>query len=219
MNALVLLPASSPNPALPSAAVHSREVLAVLLRHLGHVYGGAPPAGADGPREEEEDDPLSVEDVGGQSLLHYAASSNNAGSLELLLPLFSRRSGVDLLDAQGRTPLLCAAASDAAEAAQVLLRRGAAPQLCTPNGWSPFHHAAMHDYPAMLRLLYDHTFSTAAGKQRRRALEVLDAADALGCTPLHVAAEYGSAAAIQELLQLGSSVVKRDAGGRTPLHV
>ncbi|GLC33827.1 hypothetical protein PLESTM_000123800 [Pleodorina starrii] len=221
------------------AAAHSADALAAMLDALGASAPPSPPPSPPPrrqPRSPEtrsssrdckhdaeaaspgDDDYLSVTDVGGQTLLHYAASENNKASLELLLPLFSQREGVDLRDAAGRAPLLAAVARGAADAAEALLRAGAAPQLRTSDGWSPFHHAAMHDCALMLRLLYDKTLSAAGGRRQHAAAE-LDAVDKAGRTALHVAAEYGCADAAAELLQLGASVTRRDADGATPLHV
>lgn len=46
----------------------------------------------------------------------------------------------------------------------------------------------------------------------------VDAPDALGMTPLHQAARYGTARTIRELLGRGAQINARDRDGRTPLH-
>ncbi|GIL72383.1 hypothetical protein Vretifemale_2750 [Volvox reticuliferus] len=198
------------------AAVHSPDALYAILRAVGVVDAVQSVVGTGTPADKGAD-PLDVVDIGRQTLLHYAATANNAASLELLLPLFSQRNGIDLYDAAGRTPLLCAAANNAVEAAKLLLRSGAAPQLCTRNGWSAFHHAAMRGCPAMLRVLHDHTVQAAGGK--KQTLQVLEGLDNSKKTSLHVAAEYGCENAAGELLRLGASVTRRDADGATPLHL
>ncbi|GLI68693.1 hypothetical protein VaNZ11_013155, partial [Volvox africanus] len=198
------------------AAVHSPDALYAILRALGVVDAVRSVCGIGAPTDSGAD-PLEVVDIGQQTLLHYAATANNAASLELLLPLFSQRSGIDLYDAAGRTPLLCAAANNAVEASKLLLHSGAAPQLCTPDGWSTFHHAAMRGCPAMLRVLLDHTVRAAGG--RKHTLQVLEGLDKFNKTALHVAAEYGCEDAAQELLCLGASVTRRDVDGATPLHL
>ncbi|PNH12457.1 Ankyrin repeat and protein kinase domain-containing protein 1 [Tetrabaena socialis] len=147
-----------------------------------------------------------------QTLLHYAAAADNAASLDFLLPV----SGVDALDASGSTSLHLAACTNALAAAAALLRAGAKLLPASTSQWSPLHHAAMHDCAAMLELLVQHTERVAGGQQGT----LLNAPDAgRQRTPLHVAAEYGSAAAVRMLLQLGAAVERRDSGGASALHL
>ncbi|PNH12449.1 Ankyrin repeat and protein kinase domain-containing protein 1 [Tetrabaena socialis] len=155
---------------------------------------------------------------GEQTLLHYAAAADNAASLAFLLPRFAPRLGVDVPDARGSSPLHLAACANATAAAASLLQEGAGLLRSPPSQWSPLHHAAMHDRAAMLELLFRHAERVAGGQ--RGALQELNAPDAgRQRTPLHVAAEYGSAAAVRMLLQLGAASERRDSGGASALHL
>lgn len=236
---LAVLPAPLHHGASPlhfaAQHTHSAAVLHLLLERLGALgdtsgdtYNSAAAAGLAAPAAgggsgsavaAAAAELLDVVDDRQQTLLHYAAAADNAPALGLLLPHFGRRLGVDARDAAGATPLAAAAAARATAAAGCLLAAGAGLVPAPPRGWSPLHFAAMHDNDAMLRLLFEHA-KRASGGRPAAALAELNAPDAEARrTPLHVAAEYGCAAAAAALLDLGADPTRRDQSGSTPLHL
>ena len=87
------------------------------------------------------------------------------------------------------------------------LATGADPAARDPEGWAPLHFAAAGswDAEAVAALV-------AAGG-------AVDAPNADDCTPLHLAARYGSPEVARALRAAGAEIDAREAGGRTALHV
>ena len=81
----------------------------------------------------------------------------------------------------GMTPLMMAALKGNIAGVKMLLERGAQ---VNKSGWSPLHYAATGPEPDLVRLLLE------------RGADV-DAASPNGTTPLMMAANYGSPAAVK----------------------
>ncbi|MDE0058150.1 MAG: ankyrin repeat domain-containing protein [Defluviicoccus sp.] len=107
--------------------------------------------------------------------------------------------------ADGETPLMVAAAADARDAADRLIRNGADISAKDTNGATALHHALAH------RSLRTAALLLHGGAD-------IDAADRLGDTPLHRAARRDNRATAQFLLERGARVDATDASGSTPLH-
>jgi len=140
--------------------------------------------------------------------------------------------------ADGETPLMIAAAADARDAAESLLRRGADIRARDANGTTALHHALAHRAFRTAELLLERGADIDAGDDRgdtplhraarrddRAAAEFLlergaglAAADASGSTPLHHAAWNGAAETVALLLERGAATGARDRRGDTPLH-
>ncbi|HMB42856.1 MAG TPA: ankyrin repeat domain-containing protein, partial [Luteimonas sp.] len=140
-------------------------------------------------------------DADGNTPLHHAARSSDPGVAALLRDAAAE---LDVLNADGITPLGMACASGNWRLARFLLERGAKPE---PPGATPALLAAAgseEDDAAGVQLLLKH-------KAR------VNAHDAQGRSALHEAALAGNDDALAALLQAGAEVAARDDAGRTPL--
>lgn len=170
----------------------------------------------------------------GGSPLHEAALT---ADLPLLRKLLDQPSSLASLD-QGYTVLHAAAAAGHADVVDLLVARGADPNVIGRDGLTPLHLAAHQGYTASVRALLERgarlearsatgatPLGLAAAECQRNAVSLLltrnakvDASDTSGQTPLHRAAAKGCVPAITTLVKAGASVSAADAKGNTPLH-
>ncbi|WP_457634147.1 ankyrin repeat domain-containing protein [Oceanithermus desulfurans] len=154
--------------------------------------------GAD--REAEDDD--------GWTPLLSAASSGRADKIALLLALGVR---VDPRATDGASALhLAASSAPDDEAVRQLLQAGLAPDL-SDDGWTPLHAAAAFNRSEGVTDVLAALLGAGAS---------LDVRNAIGETPLHVAARMGERpeAVAAFLLSRGADVAAVDDDGWTPLH-
>jgi ankyrin repeat protein len=157
----------------------------------------------------------------GWTPLHDAAYSNGH---EVIALLIDAGAFVDARASSGATPLCFAAQEDAAEAAELLLRRGA--DLCTRcasepvisndgssnessirpsppqtrfSGYTPLHYCSHYNASKAAKVLLQHHSAVSA-------MEIRDFNDRL---PIHVAVARGSSDVLRELLQAGARVETR----------
>jgi len=173
-------------------------------------------------------------DAEGNTPLHHAARSSDPGVAALLRDAAAE---LDVLNADGVTPLGMACASGNWRLARFLLERGAKPE---PAGATPALLSAAggeEDDPAGVQLLLKHKARVdARDAQQRRALHEaaraghvdivgvllgagadVQAADARGRTPLLEAARGGAAPAIEALVAAGADIDALDADGHGAL--
>ena len=136
--------------------------------------------------------------------LHWAAITDQA---EIIGKLLDRGAAVDARDAEGRTPLMVAAAFDSRAVAAVLLARGADPLARDAvDGNTPLDFAAMAGQADFARLLLEHG-APLDGRATRN-----------GETPLHYAAFYGRRKVIELFVERGADVNVADYSGVRPLQ-
>ncbi|KAJ3110073.1 hypothetical protein HDU96_006939 [Phlyctochytrium bullatum] len=174
----------------------------------------------------------------GRTLVHAAAERGDAAELWLLLELGGgeggQGAGVGAEDGLGRTPLHFAAERDRAAAAAVLLggARGNEVEMVRASnrfGWTPLHLAALNGAWRVLEVIADMKRKAEVGRapaeeesdydegEREGGTawdEALDAADSLGCTPLHHAVRQGMIPAAKVLVANGADPEARDGEGR-----
>ena len=92
-----------------------------------------------------------------------------------------------------------------------LLKAGAKANPVLNNGRTPLHLAAERNGPEMLVAL--------AGDAKTLPLNLREATDAEGCTPLHRAVTDGSLSTVTWLLEHGAHLQAVNAKGQTPLHL
>lgn len=136
--------------------------------------------------------------------LHWTAITNDPAIMEELL---SRGADPDARDAEGRTPLMVAAAFDSRAVADVLLKHGA--DLLTRDavdGNTALDFAAMAGNADFTKLLLTNGAPADARATRN------------GETPLHYAAYYGRRKVIDLLVESGANINAADYSGVRPLQ-
>lgn len=120
---------------------------------------------------------------------HPLVVAVRASSLKVVdVLLANAATNVDVRTPQDETPLMLAALKGYDDICQKLIARDAD---VNKPGWAPLHYAATNGHVSTIRLLLDqHAY--------------IDAASPNGSTPLMMAAQYGSAAAVKVLLESGA---------------
>ena len=106
------------------------------------------------------------------------------------------------------TPLCVAAKNEhrtPTNVIQLLLERGANPNIAEHDGWTPLHWAALNGNSNVMQLLLE-----------RKADP--NSATSFGCTPVHMAAGKGNKDVVQLLLNRGANVNITNKRRETPLH-
>jgi ankyrin repeat protein len=146
-----------------------------------------------------------LQDVSGQTSLHYATLKGEAKMLGLLL---HRNADVNAREEYGSTALHNAAWKGHTEAMKVLLDAGADVHTKDKDRSTALHCAAWNGHTEAMKMLLD------AGADVN-AKEDVDG----GSTPLHNAACMGYTEAVKVLLDAGADVnAQREKDGYTTLH-
>jgi hypothetical protein len=106
---------------------------------------------------------------------------------------------IDERNAADETPLMMAALKGHLGIAQLLIERGAD---VNKTGWAPLHYAATGGQVALIQLLLEHH-------------AYIDAESPNGTTPLMMAAQYGTLAAVKALLAAGADPALKNQLGLT----
>ncbi|KAH0611934.1 uncharacterized protein H6S33_009986 [Morchella sextelata] len=186
--------ASSGSPPAIFSAIAGRKPTTIVPLLISH--GANITAQARGPRFN--------------TALHAAVAAGHKPTVQLLLD--RAEIPIDACNDEDETPLYqcCAADNPSSAIAQLLLTRGANPDLAARVfGHTPLHAIAFNTAETAPdvadRLL-------AFGAHR-------NAINSRGQTPLHVAAEHGTAVLVDTLLRHGANVAAKDDYGKTPLHM
>lgn len=133
--------------------------------------------------------------------LHQAASVDDVQTIEQIV---SVQPNVNVLDADGASPLHIAAQFGAERAVHLLLQLGADPTLNYPNYPTVLHVAAYFGHVGIVRAISNVQFN-------------LDLQDHMGNTPLHLAVIRGNVDAAQRIIKAGASIEVTNAVMHTPL--
>ncbi len=136
--------------------------------------------------------------------LHDAVKRNDLEGLKSVLD--EMPDALDKQDDLGRTPLHWATEESQLDAAELLLEKGANPNIKASTGATPLHLASDSELMDMAALLTKHGAD-------------LDAVDENGWTPLHFAAVRGQEELADLLLKEGADADVKDDKGWTPLHL
>lgn len=145
---------------------------------------------------------LSDPDVAGEHgnrALHFAALYRGTG--DLIACLLQKGASPDSVGEDGETPLFVAARRNDPAVVYLLLRAGADILVRNRQGESVLHHANDCNVPLLVE-----------------AGALVNAQDARGRTPLHVAVELQDPEIVAALLKAGAARDLRDADGCTPLQ-
>jgi ankyrin repeat protein len=107
------------------------------------------------------------------------------------------KTNVEFRTAKDESPLMMAALKGQLELVKKLVDRGAD---VNKTGWTPLHYAATGGHLEIMRVLLDR-------------YAYIDAESPNGTTPLMMAAQYGSAAAVKLLLEAGADPTLRNRLG------
>ena len=173
---------------------------------------------------------LDERDCTGATPVHVAACHNHANLIG---------GNLNIKTSNGSTPLHSAAACGAVEVIDYLLYKKASLTAVDNYGLTALHYSIHNirfrspfDLIAPRKghlsgfFVYDNQYKSVDGlrwldtlvKLLRRGSKV-DVVDVDGQTPLHIAARYGLADAVNVLLQMNASMEMKDKNGNTPLEV
>ncbi len=189
----------------PNAARHDGSAFHAIARKDSPVQGVAPvdrkktfeiarillDAGADVNLKNESR---------GVTPLHEAVSFNNTEAIKFFL---NAGADVHAEDATKRTPLHCAALSGNVEHVKMLLDKGASPLAVDENSNAPWMLAMHKKYDRVARQLC--------------SFHDVNATNAQGRTPLHIACAAGCSQSVEVLLEEGANFNAVDVSGNTPL--
>jgi ankyrin repeat protein len=130
--------------------------------------------------------------------LHVAAQRGDVALAVALI--MDDPSEVNVRDRDGATPLSIAAQEGHVEMVRFLLEKGAAIDVRTNYRGAPLSTAAFYSSPTVVKLLQEK-----------------GPVDAVGATPLYVAAQEGNVAVVKLLLEKGAAIEARADDGSTPL--
>lgn len=130
----------------------------------------------------------NVRDSSGRTALHWAAMTDRAGFLLLLL---ESGAAVDAMDSQDRTPLLAGSAFGATQVVRLLLHWGADASRASRGGFTPLHGAASGGHSEVAEALM------AAGADVRKRTDT-------GANPRHLAERQGHAGVVRALSSAAS---------------
>ena len=143
-------------------------------------------------------DPNTVDEQGQAGLL-IAMRESSPKVIQVLLD--SPKTNVEVRNAKDESPLMLAALKGQQDLVKRLIARDAD---VNKPGWAPLHYAATGGHVAIMKeLLENYAF--------------IDAQSPNGSTPLMMAAMYGSAAAVQLLLDEGADTAMKNQLGMTAL--
>lgn len=106
---------------------------------------------------------------------------------------------VNILSAQGESPLMLAALKGEIGLAELLIKKGAD---VNKTGWTPLHYAATKGHLPMIRLLLEN-------------YAYIDAESPNGSTPLMMAGMYGTPEAVKLLIDEGADLMLKNQQGLT----
>lgn len=142
--------------------------------------------------------------------LHLASRFGHTQTVTLLLECEANKADINATNSMNKTPLYLAAEYGHEAVAKLLLANGADPSIASKkngtNDQTPLHQAALHGFTEIIKELLLNKKANVNAK------------DAMGNTPLHLAALEGKQDVIKLLLDNGAEVNEQNDLGNTSLH-
>ncbi|KAL7302823.1 hypothetical protein TKK_0004861 [Trichogramma kaykai] len=154
----------------------------------------------------------------GETTLHRICEANlDDLAVEMLFKICDEKHQsmqVDAQDKMGKTPLHVAITKGNINTIEILMRRGAQPNLADENGFTPLHVLCQreNDDVDLLKMLFE------AADKFSAPIKV-DARDKSDCTPLHLALNRGHEQMAEWLLRRGADLNLANANGSRALHL
>lgn len=150
-----------------------------------------------------------------QSLLASGAAhvwqKREDGDTALHLAVFSGNEQVMILiTVAGNLSLLLVLNDNAVQLVTILLHAGASCNACNLKGQTPLHLAVLARSSSTLLQMIE--YGARDGRPQPQQVDI-SAQDAMGCSPLHVAAYVGHADSCRVLLRYGADSMQLDRGG------
>lgn len=143
-----------------------------------------------------------------QTLLHFAARSNNEKATSALLKANASANKAS----NSATPLYLAALYGYTKIAELLLQNGAEPDAVMPNSSTALHVAIQNKHIDVIRLLLQHDASP-------HVAAIAEFSPIADISPLHMAAQYGHTDIAALLLQFKADIHGTQTDGATPLLI
>ncbi|XP_014233513.2 ankyrin-3-like [Trichogramma pretiosum] len=149
----------------------------------------------------------------GVTPLHFICTDDLAEMLFEICDEKHQIVKVDARDYEGWTPLHEAIANDNINLVEILLRRGARPNIVDKQGSTPLHYSCKRDInnENMAKMIFQ------ICDEKHQMVQV-DAQDNEGRTPLHEAIDKGNIKLVEILLRRGARLNLADNKKITPLH-
>ena len=144
---------------------------------------------------------LGAKDASGQTPLHVAVIKGKKEVLRLL----TNSDTIQAQDHKGRTPLHLAAQEDHLGVIQFLLSSGSIKIVRDNFASTPLHEASRWSHQKVIELVFH--------------VELIDAKNKWGETPLHLVAKSGNLENLNTLLDLGADPWLKNNEGQTPLDL
>jgi hypothetical protein len=156
-------------------------------------------------------DTITATDVMGRTAMHYSA---NSGSIEMVTLLLAHLD-VNAADLKGDTPIHLAAAGGFLDVVRHLHQYGGNIRVRSALGQTPLHLACMHGRKGLVEWLLEDGGYEGGEKEERRGeadrarlrLRDVNGHNALGETPLHLAARSGHVQVLEVLLKNGADLL------------
>lgn len=182
--------------------------LVLLVGVAGLVLAtGCATTSAPAPAVAAAASPESTETVGESERISFFVHDARSGHFDAVKKGLDEGIPIDSVDAVDQTALIAAAGKDDLAIVQLLLDRGAKPDIADPAGWTALTHATYFGArPELLSLLVQKGADVNHQNDR-------------GATALYLASAAGREETVRRLLALGANASLATKSGYTPLRV
>ncbi|TQV95659.1 Pfs, NACHT and Ankyrin domain-containing protein [Cordyceps javanica] len=188
------------------------------------------------PFAEANDGHVNVADLSGWTPLHYACLWGNVDMVQFLV---GKNAAIEARSRDGEAPLHCAAVNQEPSVVSFLVGAGVTVDIMDAWGSTPLQWAIHRGHEDVIERLWPHANKRLRDRRGRTALHYaanagrlyptnlsdwknsadIDAKDARGWTPLHLAAASGHEGIVRQLTDIGADIEARENQGQTPIYL